>query len=285
MAILRTQSNGTCGACELGPGQSAHLPSLRPSAAPGYNLSAGEKDVSGAACLVAWDKVQQTRDQGSSWALWVRANANISTLEGDLEGHHWTTLRESLTIYCAITSVRIGNGETTSFWFDFWYGDECLGDKFLAQVVSQGLDSVLVPRLTAIAIVEKDQVDNLHAPTPANNCRGSKTLSFCNNGWKAAHRAPFFAWLLVQERVQARAILVKRTSLTQRPARYATMPRKQRHISSLSAHSPSLSGWFDDNGVGHTASTKPWPCMALRYVCAPLLLAAVEEEKRSYLQR
>jgi hypothetical protein len=94
-------------------------------------------------------------------------------LTGDLGGHHWEALRTLLPLYQAVTSVSIGNGQQTSFWYDAWANDEALVDRFpylfshcvkknlsVAQVMADGLDNpgFLVRRLSAQA---NDQLDEL----------------------------------------------------------------------------------------------------------------------------
>lgn len=49
--------------------------------------------------------------QGSSWATWIRDNACVASLEGNLTGHHWAALRELLPLYRAITTVQLGDGK------------------------------------------------------------------------------------------------------------------------------------------------------------------------------
>ncbi|GJN20850.1 hypothetical protein PR202_gb08279 [Eleusine coracana subsp. coracana] len=106
---------------------------------------AGDKSVTGAQCLVAWDAVTRPKDHGglgirdlgiqnsclllklihclhtaedSSWARWVRGHIDISSLTGDLDGAHWNDLRRLLLVYQAITIVEIGDGRSTAFWDD-----------------------------------------------------------------------------------------------------------------------------------------------------------------------
>jgi hypothetical protein len=107
-------------------------------------LCTGEQQASAASFLVAWEKVQTLWQQGglginnmgvrncclllklvhrlhcpanSSWATWVRCHANIASLEGDLVGLHWAALRELLPLYRAVTTVQLGDGRSTSFWY------------------------------------------------------------------------------------------------------------------------------------------------------------------------
>lgn len=85
-------------------------------------------------------------------------------MEGELSGHHWDALRRLLPVYQAITSVSLGDGATTSFWFDVWHDKGCFADRFPAlfthcmvktqlvrHVVQNGIRDSLVPRLSASA--------------------------------------------------------------------------------------------------------------------------------------
>ena len=42
----------------------------------------------------------------------------LASLEGDAEGTHWEALRDLLPAYRSITKVAIGDGRSTSFWWD-----------------------------------------------------------------------------------------------------------------------------------------------------------------------
>lgn len=108
---------------------------------------AGTDKVCGAQCLVAWEKICVPKEQGglglkdlqvqnqcfmlkllhrlhppgdSSWARWARQRVNLATLEREMEGEHWASLRSVLPLYRTLTMVKVGNGTTTSFWDDAW---------------------------------------------------------------------------------------------------------------------------------------------------------------------
>ena len=66
----------------------------------------------------------------SAWAQWVRQPASLANLKGDMCGHHWETLQAILPLYQAITTVQLGDGETTLFWTDVWSEDDALADHF-----------------------------------------------------------------------------------------------------------------------------------------------------------
>lgn len=98
--------------------------------------------------------------EDSTWASWARLHTCLASLDGDIYGNHWDILKMLLLLYQAATSVTIGNGERTSFWYDAWADDEALVDRFsalyshcvkkklsVAQVRANGIDdqSFLVP--------------------------------------------------------------------------------------------------------------------------------------------
>jgi hypothetical protein len=51
----------------------------------------------------------------SAWAIWARQQTCLASLDGELCGHHWDTLRTLLPLYQATTTVLIGNGKRSSF--------------------------------------------------------------------------------------------------------------------------------------------------------------------------
>ena len=162
-------------------------------------LWTGEGDANGASCLVTWDQVRKCRDQGglgikdlavqniclllkllhklhseiqTSWGAWVRRHICLASLTGDLLGAHWDSIRGLLPLYQAITTVTVGDGQSTSFWQDVWLEDECFSDRFpalhshckrddqsVAAIVNGGLREHLVSRLTTEAAVELAVLD------------------------------------------------------------------------------------------------------------------------------
>ena len=151
-------------------------------------LWAGEKEASGARCLVAWDDVCLDKAAGglgvkdlqtqntclmlkllhrlhtattSSWARWARERVCMATMEGSIEGEHWIALRALLPLYRAITTCSVVSGRDTSFWSDAWLGEDDLATRFpmlfshvknaeasVRDVVEAGVEPCLVPRLT-----------------------------------------------------------------------------------------------------------------------------------------
>ncbi|GJM88001.1 hypothetical protein PR202_ga04013 [Eleusine coracana subsp. coracana] len=154
----------------------------------------GEDTASGADCLVAWDKVTTPTECGglgvrdlniqnrclllkllhklhtrteSSWASWVAEHADIASMEGDLNGDHWETMRALQPAYQELTTVKLGDGRTCSFWNDSWLPQGRLSDKLPAlfshalkpsssvrTVITNGLRSHLTPRLSRVAKTE-----------------------------------------------------------------------------------------------------------------------------------
>ncbi|TVU23691.1 hypothetical protein EJB05_26070, partial [Eragrostis curvula] len=163
----------------------------------------GEEKTSGAQCLVAWDKVTTLREHGglgirdlafqnnclllklihrlhrpgeSSWAQWVHEHADVSSLTGDLDGSHWSMLRQLLSVYQAITTVKLGNGRSRSFWNDWWLPVGRLAELFPAlashatnpaasvhRVILDGLRAHMVPRLSRVPEAEFADVGDLIA--------------------------------------------------------------------------------------------------------------------------
>jgi hypothetical protein len=163
----------------------------------------GQKDgkISTSKCLVAWQNVCTTKDLGglgikdwgpetlclllklvhrlhcsetSAWAQWVRQRASIATMKGDLQGEHWEVLRSILPLYQAITTVKLGDGKSTSFWMDVWYGDDALADTYPAlfshgrqqddsvrDVVEAGLQGSMVSRLSPVAAQQLQELQTV----------------------------------------------------------------------------------------------------------------------------
>ncbi|CAO2199523.1 unnamed protein product [Urochloa humidicola] len=244
-------------------------------------LWSGDDKVTGAQCLVAWEQVCADKDQGglgikvlelqnaclmlkllhrlhhhasSSWAMWVRQHACIAHMEGDIQGPHWTALRELLPLYRAITSVQLGDGCTTSLWFDAWHGEDSLAEKFPAllshcrrtnltvhDAVANGVGSSLVPCLTPQAQGELVQLNYILGDTELQAMADQRSSPFADeNGklhtaalykllrstggtadvasvWKscAPPRVQFFGWLLTRDRIQSRSQFFKRHAVSE----------------------------------------------------------------------
>lgn len=160
----------------------------------------GDRTVSGAQSLIAWEKVCWTKDNGglgikdlslmniclllkllhrlhtavdSDWASSARLHTCLANLQGDLCGNHWDVLRSLYPLYQAVTTVVIGSGERTSFWYDAWESEESLADRFsvlLSHCVKKSLSvaqinlididdpSLWVSRMSSQAVLELEQV-------------------------------------------------------------------------------------------------------------------------------
>ncbi|GJM96263.1 hypothetical protein PR202_ga13083 [Eleusine coracana subsp. coracana] len=159
--------------------------------------------ANGVQCLVAWERACQPKEagglglkqldtqnqclllkllhrlhhpNGSSWARWARDNVCLATLNGNVQGVHWGTLRALLPTYRRITTVTVGDDRYTHFWDDSWLDGAPLSQAFPAphshaacaditvpDAVMDGLDSFLVPRLSVVATQELQALDCLLA--------------------------------------------------------------------------------------------------------------------------
>jgi hypothetical protein len=81
-------------------------------------------------------------------------------------------------VYQAITTVSLGDGATTYFWFDVWWGEDSLADRFPAllthctvssltvrEAVMGGIRGCLVSRLTQTACDELHALEEIVADT------------------------------------------------------------------------------------------------------------------------
>jgi hypothetical protein len=101
-------------------------------------------------------------------------------------------LRSLLPLYQAITSVTIDSGDSTSFWFDVWHGDEALADRFpilfshcrnreatVKQAVSSLLQNAFVNRLSPQAISELQYVRQIIEATNLGDGDDKRLSPFC----------------------------------------------------------------------------------------------------------
>jgi hypothetical protein len=99
-------------------------------------------------------------------------------MHGELHGHHWNALRVLLPVYQAITTVDVGDGATTSLWYDIWHEEDCLAERFPALLTHcktsnltvqrtawAGVRQHLVPRLTPMAREELLALEGILART------------------------------------------------------------------------------------------------------------------------
>jgi hypothetical protein len=243
-------------------------------------LWTGTDKTSGAKCLVRWENAQKPKEEGglgirnlatqnaclllkllhrlhhpdsSAWAAWARGHVDLASMEGGVDGNHWEALRDLLPAYRCITKVTVGDGRSTSFWWDAWTEDAPLAQRFpclfshctnhnvsVFNVCSDGLDSVLVARLSLQAIHEKAEVSCIINSTHLQQHPDERSSFFAANGhrldtsqlyrtstqsghrsqsysflWKnyAPPKVKFFGWLLIQERIHCRANLAKKNIL------------------------------------------------------------------------
>jgi hypothetical protein len=184
------------GALELPKGETDRLDAKRRAF-----LWSGLDKVSGAQCLVAWDHVCVPREDGSlglkhmgvqnqclllkllhrlfhaadsAWACWARRRIDLVTLQGDIDGSHWSSLQRLLPTYRAITTVHFRDGSSTSFWEDSWLPDGPLAELLPAlynhavrtelsvrAVLRDGIDIHLQPRLTCAGAAERGKLGEL----------------------------------------------------------------------------------------------------------------------------
>lgn len=243
-------------------------------------LWSGTDKTNGSKCLVSWEGALLSKKEGglgvrdlaaqnaclllkllhrlyhpeqSAWAAWAVQHTNIVTLEGARDGNHWEGLKELLPAYRSITRIHVGDGNTTSFWWDVWSGNSSMATKFpcllshcndtsasLSQVVQLGILQFLVPRLSPQAACELVQVDQLLSATTLTQRPDNRTSIFASTHgnlntariykittstgqtsriypfvWKsrAPPRVCFFGWLLLKERIQCRANLHRKNIL------------------------------------------------------------------------
>jgi len=129
----------------------------------------------------------------SAWSQWVQERASLATLQGDVHGDHWHTLRQLLPLYQAITSVDIGNGKSTSFWDDVWLGDEALADRYplvlshynfkratVSEIIGHGIENYMVPRVSHSARAELRQLSEELHQVNLTNLPYKRQSMFCN---------------------------------------------------------------------------------------------------------
>ena len=96
---------------------------------------------------------------------------NLVTMDGEVVGTHWRDLASLLPMYRAVTTCEVRDGLSTAFWEDRWLSMGTLKDLFpllythattkditVAMAVEGGLERYLVPRLTARAAAELEQL-------------------------------------------------------------------------------------------------------------------------------
>ena len=153
----------------------------------------GEEKCSGANCLVAWERVCQSRSAGGlgiknmedvnhclllkfvhklhedeplPWKRWFISHAG-DDFGGDPDSYLSKLVLMELPRYRSLTKVQLGSGVRVSFWHDKWLLDDSLAERFpilyshtvsdattVQAVMGSGLRQQLRPRLTHAAAAE-----------------------------------------------------------------------------------------------------------------------------------
>jgi len=169
------------------------------------------------------------------------------SMKGPADGNHWEGLQALLPAYRCITSVQVGDGASTSSWWDSWLGAFTLAVQFpcllshstnkdvsVQQIIQLGISYNLTARLSSQATLELTEVQQLLASITLTQqpdrrtCKFADTTSKLNTGaiyrastysgvssriynyvWtsRAPTRVRFFGWLLMLGRLQCRANL------------------------------------------------------------------------------
>lgn len=274
-AVLDALPAYAMGSLALPPGVLAAINKLRRAF-----LWAAADRVTGAQCLVAWDFVCRSKEEGGlgvrsladqnkclqvkllhrlhsasseSWPRWVWGSLGGAALDNTnraavLGGAHWNALLWLLPLYRALSCVAVGDGSRTAFWHDKWlpagplalampelFSHCTLQCATVRQVMIGGLDALLVPRLSVTAARQKAELASLLSGVSLSDAADARTLPLCSKAggklktaalyklctfggevsrhadfvWRnsAPSRVKFFAWLLVQQRIQCRANL------------------------------------------------------------------------------
>lgn len=237
-------------------------------------LWTGDDTCNGANCLIAWDRVCQARDCGGlgiknlsdvnhcllmkfvhklhepvvlPWMSWFLSHAGTN-LTGTPGSYLCSILKEEIPRYRSITSVSLGDGASTSFWYDHWMLNSTLSETFPAlfshcvhkdssvrPVMTSSLRSSLQPRLTRAAedelliltdclaqIALQDRSDvhflmtNKRSPFSSSAAysilQGPILSADVSQVWnvKLPTKIKFFAWLLFHGRLNTRAHLFHR---------------------------------------------------------------------------
>jgi hypothetical protein len=110
----------------------------------------------------------------------------------ELPGSHWASLCALVPLYRSVLTVQLGDGVHCVFWHDSWLPTGALAAKvpalfshttdahaLVAAVLRRGLDSVLVPRLTATGTRERAEVISLLATVALNVSVDIRVLTRC----------------------------------------------------------------------------------------------------------
>ncbi|KAM0844555.1 hypothetical protein ACQ4PT_056959 [Festuca glaucescens] len=208
----------------------------------------------------------------------------------DPAGEHWASVRALVPLYRSVARVAIGDGRRTSFWRDCWLpgGALCNSRRILfthttcpeatvARVMLQGIDSILVPRLTAAGERELESLADALAAVTLSSSPDERRLFLCAApkaklstgalyklcrfggvvsphadfiwGSHAPSRFKFFAWLLVQSRVHTRDTLLRKRILAVAEAGCPLCDAPLETTSHMAFHCPTAASLWTAIGV------------------------------------
>jgi hypothetical protein len=193
---------------------------------------------------------------GASWPRWVWScldglPIDYAAQTSSLSGSHWAALVRLRPVYRCLSKVVVGDGARASFWSDRWIGDVPLDVSVpelfthssmqcatVRQVLSAGLDAILVPRLSPVAARQRDLLLPMLTAVRLTGEADTRSLPLCDRedgqiknsslyklyadgGERSSHfqfiwrsavpsRVRFFSWLLVRGRIQCRSNLLRK---------------------------------------------------------------------------
>ena len=122
-------------------------------------LWTGEEKCHGSSCLLAWERVCRSKENGGlgiknvqdqnhcllmkivhklhepntlPWKRWFFSHSSLDDLGGHDLSYLSKLIASELPRYRALTSVRVGNGRHTSFWHDKWLLNTTIAETFPA---------------------------------------------------------------------------------------------------------------------------------------------------------
>lgn len=236
-------------------------------------LWTGEDKCHGSQCLIAWEKVCKSKENGGlgvkkledlnhcllmkfvhkihdpselPWKNWYFRQAGHELGSAPAESFLARLIHEELPRYRALTVVAVGDGRTTAFWLDQWLFDDTLAEVFPAlfshclrpNISVKGalrgpMITLLRPRLSQAAISDMCLLDDCLQAVTLTDRPDRRALAvpsredFSTRGaYRALHatdqadpgaarvwktklpsKVKFFAWLLINDRLNTRANL------------------------------------------------------------------------------
>ena len=209
-AVLDALPIFAMGAMELPPALLSMIEGLRRA----FLWDAADRP-SGAKCLVAWTAVCRPKREGglgikllkeknsclqmklvhrlhveidAPWSRWFWARER----ERSEDGHHLKRLSALMPLYRNLTTCKVGDGRTVSFWLDTWVGDAPLCARFeslfshalkqeitVQEVLEKGLSATLVPRLNTTGTAQFPLLLSLIADVSLSSNPDSRRLTRC----------------------------------------------------------------------------------------------------------